>query len=87
MDVDLAELKMRLDRLDRQSGTPWVRATLVLLDRYPGINVAAVIRQTGADRRTCVSRMRTLADLGVIERSGDRQRLTTIGTTLLHGES
>ena len=85
MSVDLIELKMRLDRLDRQAGSPWVPSTLILVERYPGVNLAAISRQSGIDLRACKSRMRTLADLGVIERSGDRQQLTALGTTLLHG--
>lgn len=78
----LDELAARLAALDRR-GTNWTRATLRLVDQYPGIANSALARQTRLDRATVVSNLRRLQELGVVEREGTGHRLTALGASLL----
>lgn len=79
---EIDEVAARLAALDRR-GTSWTRATLRLIDQYPGIATSALARQTRLDRTTAKSNLQRLNDLGVVERSGTGHRLTPLGASLL----
>lgn len=79
---ELEEVAARLAALDRR-GASWTRATLRLIDQYPGIATSALARQTRLDRAAVKSNVQRLHDLGVVERSGTGHRLTPLGASLL----
>lgn len=72
-----------LARLDRQ-GAPWTVDTLRLIEKYPGVNTAALARRSGERPAEINSRLRRLTDAGVIERGdGLGYRLSALGAALL----
>jgi hypothetical protein len=81
-DDDLVALHARLERLDR-GGKSWAKATLRLIEKYPGVNSTALARQAGVDRADFKGNLRTLRDLGVTEGIGTGYRLSPVGLALL----
>jgi len=81
-DDALAEAAALLRRLDRQDG--WTVASLRLVEKYPGVNSAALARRARVTPAEMNSRMRRLADAGLVERDGGTgHRLTALGVALL----
>ncbi len=79
----LDELAALLARLDR-AGTPWTTTTLRLIEKFPGVNSAALARRTGERPAEINSRLRRLADAGLVERGdGLGHQLTSTGVALL----
>ena len=81
----LEELAARLAALDRR-GSSWTRATLRLVEQYPGINTSALVRRTRLDRSTVMSNMRRLQELALVEHEGTGHRLTALGAALLRSQ-
>jgi len=82
--VDAADVQATRERLTRlDHGRSWVDATLRLLERYPGMSIAALARRSSTDVSTCKADVRRLVELGVAERSGTGARLTALGEALL----
>jgi predicted transcriptional regulator len=82
-DGRLTDLAALLARLDRQ-GAPWTVDTLRLIEKYPGVHTAALARRAGERPAEINSRLRRLADAGVIERGdGLGHRLSALGVALL----
>lgn len=84
---ELADLRVRLERLDRRSSTAWTRTTLALIAKYPGVTVSALARQAGHDRGSFKVNVRQLDDIGLTERSGTGYRLSPLGEALLRALS
>jgi hypothetical protein len=77
---DLADLRARLDRLDRRSpGGPWTRSTLRLIDKYPGVVSTALARQAGQERPAFKLNVRKLKELGLTESLDTGYRLSPRG--------
>jgi hypothetical protein len=57
LDADaIAEIRRRLDRLDRSAGAPWTATTLRLIARYPGVVSTALARQVDMERQVFKTR-------------------------------
>lgn len=83
-DEQLAELRSRLDRLDRRSTTgPWTRRTLRLIEQYPGVVSTALARHAHQDRPAFKINVRKLKELGLTESLGTGYRLSPRGEALL----
>jgi hypothetical protein len=81
---ELADLRARLDRMDhRSSNGPWTRATLRLIEKYPGVVSTALARQTGQERPVFKVNVRKLKELGLTESLDVGYRLSPRGTALL----
>jgi hypothetical protein len=84
LDPDqVAEVKARLDRMDRRSGTAWTQQTLRLIERYPGIVSTALARQVGKERMQFKTDVRTLKELGLTESLEVGYRLSPRGEAVL----
>jgi hypothetical protein len=79
--VDLAEVTARLARLDRNGS--WTRATLQLIDRYPGIVSTTLARHANQDRATFKLNVRKLKELGLTESLDIGYRLSRRGMAVL----
>ena len=82
-DDDIAALRTRLDRLDRGAGGPWTRATLRLIEKYPGVVSTALARQTGQERPVFKLNVRKLKEMGLTESLDVGYRLSPRGEALL----
>jgi len=83
-DDQLAAIRARLDRLDRASGGgPWTRATLRLIERYPGVVSTALARHTGQERPAFKLNVRKLKELGLTESLDVGYRLSPLGEVVL----
>lgn len=83
-DEQLAELRTRLERLDRRAtGKPWTHTTLRLIAQYPGVVSTALARHTGQDRPAFKVNVRKLKELGLTESLGTGYRLSPLGEALL----
>jgi len=81
---DLAQLRARLDRLDRASPSgPWTRTTLRLIERYPGVVSTALARHAGQERPAFKLNVRKLKELGLTESLEIGYRLSPRGEALL----
>jgi len=80
----LDAVNAQLDRLDRHGGRAWTRTTLRLIDKYPGVSVAALARQAKRDRGDMLRDIRRLDELGVIVRTGTGHRLSDLGQAVVH---
>lgn len=80
---DIAALRARLDRLDRGAGGPWTRATLRLIEKYPGVVSTALARQTGQERPAFKLNVRKLKEMGLTESLDVGYRLSPRGEALL----
>jgi hypothetical protein len=84
LDPDqVAEVKARLDRMDRRSGTAWTQQTLRLIERYPGIVSTALARQVGKERMQFKTDVRKLKELGLTESLEVGYRLSPRGEAVL----
>jgi hypothetical protein len=82
-EATVADLKARLDRMDRRTGRPWTRQTLRLIERYPGIVSTALARQAGQERMTFKANVRKLKELGLTESLDVGYRLSPRGEAVL----
>lgn len=85
-DLDPAtidDLRARLERMDRRSGTSWTRQTLRLIERYPGIVSTALARQAGKERAVFKTDVRKLKELGLTESLDVGYRLSARGEAVL----
>jgi hypothetical protein len=81
---EVAELRARLDRLDRRAGTgPWTRTTLQLIAKYPGVVSTALARHAKQDRPAFKINVRKLKELGLTESLDVGYRLSPRGEELL----
>lgn len=84
----LAELRGRLDRLDRRSsGGAWTRTTLRLIDRYPGVVSTALARHAQQERPAFKLNVRKLKELGLTESLETGYRLSPRGRAVLRSLS
>lgn len=82
-DDDISALRIRLDRLDRSAGTSWTRATLRLIEKYPGVVSTALARHTGQERPAFKLNVRKLKEMGLTESLDIGYRLSPRGAALL----
>ncbi|MEP7115097.1 MAG: hypothetical protein ABI862_17670 [Ilumatobacteraceae bacterium] len=78
---DLAEVIARLARMDRNGA--WTRATLQLIERYPGIVSTTLARHADRDRAAFKLDVRKLKELGLTESLDIGYRLSPRGETVL----
>jgi len=82
--AELAELRARLDRLDRRApGGAWTRNTLRLVERYPGVVSTTLARHAGQERPAFKLNVRKLKELGLTESLDTGYRLSPLGVALL----
>jgi hypothetical protein len=82
--AELAELRAGLDRLDRRApGGAWTRATLRLIERYPGVVSSTLARHAGQERPAFKLNVRKLKELGLTESLDTGYRLSPLGVALL----
>jgi hypothetical protein len=67
----------------RSPNGPWTRATLRLIEKYPGVVSTALARQTGQERPVFKVNVRKLKELGLTESLDVGYRLSPRGTALL----
>jgi len=82
-DDDIAALRTRLDRLDRNATKPWTRTTLQLIEKYPGVVSTALARDTGLERPAFKINVRKLKETGPTESLDIGYRLSPRGEALL----
>jgi len=83
-DDTLAELRSKLERLDRRaSGAPWTRTTLQLIAKYPGVVSTALARRAGYERQAFKVKVRALKEMGLTESLDTGYRLSPRGEALL----
>ena len=81
---DVADLRARLDRLDRRSPTgPWARSTLRLIEQYPGVVSTALARHANQERPLFKLNVRKLKELGLTESLDVGYRLSPRGHAVL----
>ncbi len=81
---DIADLRTRLDRLDRRAGAgPWTRTTLRLIEKYPGVVSTALARHAQQDRPAFKINVRKLKEMGLTESLDTGYRLSPRGEALL----
>jgi hypothetical protein len=85
---DVADLRARLDRLDRRSPTgPWARSTLRLIEKYPGVVSTALARHANQERPVFKLNVRKLKELGLTESLEVGYRLSPRGHAVLRALS
>ena len=82
-EAALADLRARLDRLDRRGAAPWTATTLRLIARYPGIVSTALARHAGRERAEFKLDVRKLKELGLTESLEIGYRLSPRGEAVL----
>jgi hypothetical protein len=83
-DDEIAELKVRLDRLDARSAAgQWTRTTLRLIEKYPGVVSTALARHAHQDRPAFKLNVRKLKEMGLTESLDIGYRLSPRGEALL----
>ena len=75
-------VKARLSRLDRNGA--WTRATLQLIERYPGIVSTTLARHADQERAAFKLNVRKLKELGLTESLDVGYRLSPRGQAVLH---
>ncbi len=84
LDADaIAEIRRRLDRLDRSAGAPWTAATLRLIARSPGVVSTALARQVDMERQVFKTKVRSLKELGLTESLEVGYRLSPRGVAVV----
>jgi hypothetical protein len=78
---DLSEVIGRLARLDRNGA--WTRATLQLIERYPGIVSTTLARRVDRERAAFKADVRKLKELGLTESLDIGYRLSPRGEAVL----
>lgn len=86
-DDDIAAMRIRLDRLDRGAGKHWTRATLQLIEKYPGVVSTALARHTGQERPDFKINVRKLKEMGLTESLQVGYQLSPRGVALLRAIS
>jgi hypothetical protein len=81
-DDDVAELRARLDRLDRHQG-PWTERVLALIERRPAVRAADLAAEIGWERQPFKLAVRKLKNLGLTESLEVGYRLSPRGRALL----
>ena len=82
-DDDVAELRKRLDRLDRASPEPWTDATLRAIAAQPGVVSTTLAEQLGMARPPFKLNVRRLKALGLTETLKIGYRLSPRGAAFL----
>jgi hypothetical protein len=83
---DVAELTLRLERLDRASRRgPWTRAVLELIDAKPGVRAGDLADELGRERLPFKTDVRKLKALGLTESLEIGYRLSPRGRAWLEG--
>jgi hypothetical protein len=83
-DAELAELRARLDRLDRTSRHgPWTRELLELIAAHPEVRAADLAAAVGRDKLPFKRDVRKLKELGLTESLERGYRLSPRGQALL----
>ena len=82
-DAQLAQLRSKLDRLDRRGEGPWTRQTLRLIERYPGVVSTTLARHVGQERPAFKLNVRKLKELGLTESLDIGYRLSPRGEAVL----
>jgi hypothetical protein len=80
-DAELARLRARLDRLDRDG--PWTIATLRLIGDQPGVRAGDLAGRCGRERHRFKTDVRKLKELGLTESLEVGYRLSPRGRALL----
>src|SRR5262245_40493690 len=80
-DAAFAELRRKLDRLDRNGA--WTRETLRLIQRYPGVVSTALARNAGQDRPQFKLNVRRLKELGLTISLDTGYKLSALGEAVL----
>jgi hypothetical protein len=78
---DVEAVIARLTRLDRNGS--WTRATLQLIERYPGVVSTALARHAGQERAAFKLNVRKLKELGLTESLVTGYRLSPRGEAVL----
>jgi hypothetical protein len=74
-------IRIRLGRWDRAS--PWTRATLALIECYPGVVSTVLARHAGMERQAFKLNVRKLKELGLTESLDTGYRLSPLGEEFL----
>ena len=82
-EATMADLRARLDRLDRRAPKPWTRQTLRLIEKYPGIVSTALARHADRERMAFKTDVRKLKELGLTESLEVGYRLSPRGEAVL----
>jgi hypothetical protein len=85
-EAALAELRARLDRMDRAADRPWTRAVLRQIADQPGVVSTALADAAGQERFYYKTRVRRLKALGLTESLPVGYRLSPRGAALLAAE-
>ena len=81
---DVADLRARLERLDRRSPTgPWARSTLRLIEKYPGVVSTVLADHANQERPVFKLNVRKLKELGLTESLDVGYRLSPRGEAVL----
>ena len=82
--AELADLRARLDRLDRASAIgPWTRATLDLIDERPTVRAPDLAASLGRDTPSFKRDVRKLKELGLTESLDIGYRLSPRGAAVV----
>jgi hypothetical protein len=85
---EIAELRARLDRLDRASSIgPWTRATLAIIDRRPTVRAPELAAELGRDTPSFKRDVRKLKELGLTESLDIGYRISPRGAAVLDAET
>lgn len=82
----LAELRGRLDRMDRAADGPWTRAVLRQIADHPGVVSTTLADAAGEERYHYKTRVRRLKALGLTESLPVGYRLSPRGAAVLAAE-
>jgi hypothetical protein len=83
-DSELAEIQIRLDRLDASSGHgPWTGQTLRLIAENPGLRAEDLARAVGREKMPFKLSVRKLKELGLTESLTTGYRLSPRGESVL----
>jgi hypothetical protein len=83
---DIAELRTRLDRLDRAASQPWTDATLQLIAGQPAVVSTTLAEQLGMERAAFKLNVRKLKALGLTESLEIGYRLSPRGEAFRAGD-
>jgi hypothetical protein len=81
--ADLADLAVRLERMDRAADRPWTEEVLKQIGRHPGVVSTELAAEAGQDRAYYKLRVRRLKALGLTESLEVGYRLSPRGRAYL----
>lgn len=84
-DVEVSQLRARLDRLDRFAPTPWTRRTLQLIEAHPATVSTVLAEEMAMHRPDFKVNVRKLKNLGLTESLDVGYRLSPRGHRVLNG--